>query len=152
MIWESPLSSWFFTRGDAEMDRVLATVLFTDIVGSTERAAQIGDHRWRDLLDRLDHLTRGEIEKAGGRLVNTTGDGHLATFDGPGKAIGCARSVIEAVQALGIQIRTGLHTGEVELRGTDVGGIAVHIGARVTGAARAGEVLVSRTVRDLVAG
>jgi class 3 adenylate cyclase len=133
-------------------DRVLATVLFTDVVGSTEHAAQIGDHRWKELLDRLDHVTRGEIEKVGGRLVNATGDGHLATFDGPGKAIRCALSLIDAVHPLGIKIRAGLHTGEVELRGTDVGGIAVHIGARVASLAEPSEVLVSRTVTDLVAG
>jgi class 3 adenylate cyclase/pimeloyl-ACP methyl ester carboxylesterase len=133
-------------------DRVLATVLFTDVVGSTERASQLGDHRWKELLDRLDDVARGEIDKVGGRLVNTTGDGHLATFDGPGKAIRCARSLIEAVQSLGIQLRAGLHTGEVEVRGTDVGGIAVHIGARVASLAGPSEVLVSRTVTDLVAG
>jgi class 3 adenylate cyclase len=133
-------------------DRVLATVLFTDVVGSTEHAAQIGDHRWKELLDRLDQITRGEIEKVGGRLVNTTGDGHIATFDGPGKAIRCALSLIDAVGPLGIEIRAGLHTGEVELRGSDVGGIAVHIGARVGSLAEPSEVLVSRTVTDLVAG
>jgi len=134
------------------VDRVLATVLFTDIVGSTERATQIGDHPWKELLDRLDHITHSEIKRFGGRLVNATGDGHLATFDGPGKAIRCAHALVDAVQPLGIQIRAGLHTGEVELRGTDVGGIAVHIGARVASLARPSEVLVSRTVTDLVAG
>jgi class 3 adenylate cyclase len=139
-------------RRAPESERVLATVLFTDIVGSTERAGELGDRRWRELLDRFDSVSRGEIEKVGGRLVNTTGDGHLATFDGPGKAIRCARSLIGAVQPLGIQIRAGLHTGEVELRGIDVGGIAVHIGARVVALAGPSEVLVSRTVTDLVAG
>jgi class 3 adenylate cyclase len=139
-------------RRAPEPDRVLATVLFTDIVGSTEHAAQIGDHRWKELLDRLDNTTRSEIEHFGGRLVNTTGDGHLATFDGPGKAIRCARLLIEAARPLGIQLRAGLHTGEVEVRGSDVGGIAVHIGSRVASLAGASEVLVSRTVTDLVAG
>ena len=139
-------------RRAPEPSRVLATVLFTDIVGSTEHAAQIGDHPWKELLDRLDNMTRSQIEQFGGRLVNTTGDGHLGTFDGPGKAIRCARSLIETVQPLGIQLRAGLHTGEVELRGTDVGGIAVHIGARVASFAEPSEVLVSRTVTDLVAG
>lgn len=133
-------------------DRVLATVLFTDVVGSTERAAQLGDHRWKELLDRLDRTAQGEVEKFGGRLINTTGDGHLATFDGPGRAIRCARSLIDAVRGLGVEIRVGLHTGECELRGADVGGIAVHIGARVAALARPSEVLVSRTVTDLVAG
>jgi class 3 adenylate cyclase len=139
-------------RHAPEPDRVLATVLFADVVGSTERAAQMGDQRWKELLDRLDTVTRGEIEQVGGRVVNTTGDGHLATFDGPGKAIRCARSLIEAVRPLGVQLRAGLHTGEVELRGTDVAGIAVHIGARVASLAGPSEVLVSRTVTDLVAG
>jgi class 3 adenylate cyclase len=133
-------------------NRVLATVLFTDIVGSTERAAQLGDHRWKELLDRLDRVTQGEVEKFGGRLINTTWDGHLATFDGPGRAIRCARSLVEAARGLGVEIRVGLHTGECELRGADVGGIAVHIGARVAAEARPSEVLVSRTVTDLVAG
>ncbi len=135
-----------------EPDRVLATVLFTDVVASTERAAQLGDQRWKGLLDQLDRVAHAEIEKFGGRLVKTTSDGHLATFDGPGKAVRCARTLIEAVQPLGIQLRAGLHTGEVELRGPDVGGIAVHIGARVSQFAGPSEVLVSRTVTDLVAG
>ncbi len=140
------------TRRAREPDRVLATVLFTDVVSSTERVAQIGDRRWKELLDRLDRVVHGEIEKVGGRLVNTAGDGHLATFDGPGKAIRCALSLVEGVSSLGIQIRAGLHTGEVERRGSDVGGIAVHIGARVASLAGASEVLVSRTVVDLVVG
>jgi class 3 adenylate cyclase len=139
-------------RPPHQTDRVLATVLFTDIVGSTEHATKLGDRRWKELLDRLDDLVRGEIEKVGGRLVNTTGDGHLATFDGPGKAIRCATSLIAAAESLSIRIRAGLHTGEVELRGSDVGGIAVHIGARVASLAAPSEVLVSRTVTDLVAG
>jgi len=132
-----------------EPDRVLATVLFTDIVGSTERARELGDRKWRDLLDRHDELARLELDRHQGRLVKTTGDGLLATFDGPARAIRCASTLR---QVLPVPIRAGLHTGEVELRGDDVGGIAVHIGARVAAVAGAGEVLVSRTVKDLVAG
>ena len=132
-----------------EPDRVLATVLFTDIVGSTERARELGDRRWREVLDRHDATARAQLERFQGRLVKTTGDGLLATFDGPARAIRCATSLREQLPVL---IRAGLHTGEVELRGDDVGGIAVHIGARVAALARASEVLVSRTVKDLVAG
>jgi len=130
-------------------DRVLATVLFTDIVGSTEKARELGDRRWRELLDRHDDAARAELERHQGRLVKTTGDGLLATFDGPARAIRCATALRDV---LPVPIRAGLHTGEVELRGDDVGGIAVHIGARVAGVAGSGEVLVSRTVKDLVAG
>jgi class 3 adenylate cyclase len=136
----------------AEPTRVLATVLFTDIVRSTERAAELGDRGWRDLLDTHDQLAGRLVERWGGRLVKTTGDGILATFDGPGRAIGCALGLRDEVTDLGIQLRAGLHAGEVELRDGDVGGIAVHIAARVLAAARPGEVLVSRTVRDLVTG
>jgi class 3 adenylate cyclase len=132
-----------------EPDRVLATVLFTDIVGSTERAGELGDHRWRGVLDEHDRLTGVEVDRFGGRLVKTTGDGVLATFDGPARAIRCATAL---TKVLPVPIRAGLHTGEVELRGSDVGGIAVHIGARVAALAGTGEVLVSRTVKDLVAG
>lgn len=132
-----------------EPDRVLATVLFTDIVGSTERARELGDRRWRELLDRHDELAGAALERHQGRLVKTTGDGLLATFDGPARAIRCASTLR---QVLPVPIRAGLHTGEVELRGDDVGGIAVHIGARVASVAESGEVLVSRTVKDLVAG
>jgi class 3 adenylate cyclase len=132
-----------------EPDRVLATVLFTDIVGSTDRARQLGDRKWGELLDRHDELTRREVDQFGGRYVKSTGDGVLATFDGPARAIRCATTLS---RALPVPIRAGLHTGEVELRGEDVGGIAVHIGARVSALAEAGEVLVSRTVKDLVAG
>src|SRR5437763_16220430 len=132
-----------------ESDRVLATVLFTDIVGSTEKARELGDRKWRDLLDRHDELARAELERHQGKLVKTTGDGLLATFDGPARGIRCATALR---QVLPVPIRAGLHTGEVELRGDDVGGIAVHIGARVASVAEAGEVLVSRTVKDLVAG
>jgi DNA-binding SARP family transcriptional activator/pimeloyl-ACP methyl ester carboxylesterase len=139
-------------RRDREPDRALATVLFTDIVGSTERATALGDRRWRDVLEQHDRLVRRELERYRGREVNTTGDGMLATFDGPGRGITCAQSICARVRALGIEVRAGLHTGECELRNGDVGGIAVHIGARVAGLAGPGEVLVSSTVKDLVVG
>jgi class 3 adenylate cyclase len=132
--------------------RVLATVLFTDIVGSTARAEQVGDRRWRALLDTHDELAARLVERWGGRLVKTTGDGVLATFEGPGRAIGCAAALREELREIGLQIRAGLHIGEVELRGDDVGGIAVHIAARILATAGPGEIVVSRTVRDLVAG
>jgi class 3 adenylate cyclase len=127
-------------------------VLFTDIVGSTERVAELGDRRWRELLQVHDDLTGRLVDRWGGLLVKTTGDGILATFDGPGRAVGCAVAVRDELLAVGMQIRAGVHAGEVERRDGDVGGIAVHIAARVLAAARAGEVLVSRTVGDLVAG
>jgi class 3 adenylate cyclase len=133
-------------------ERTLATVLFTDIVGSTEQASRIGDRQWSRLLDAHDRVARELVGRFGGRLVKSTGDGILATFDSPGAAIGCAIDLRGRLQELGIEIRAGVHTGEVQPRGADVGGIAVHVGARVMGAAGAGEVLVSRTVRDLVAG
>jgi class 3 adenylate cyclase len=133
-------------------DRVLATVLFTDIVGSTEHAARLGDRRWAELLATHDALVQRELERFRGRVVNSTGDGVLATFDGPGRAIRCACAVRDAVRSLGIEVRAGLHTGEIELRGDDVAGMAVHIGARVSGLASGGDVLVSSTVKDLVAG
>jgi class 3 adenylate cyclase len=137
-------------------DRVLATVLFTDIVGSTERAAAVGDARWLDVLQRHDELTAAEAERHGGRLVKTTGDGALITFDGPARGIRAARSIADAVRRFGLEVRCGLHTGEVELRrgdaGTDVAGVAVHVGARVAALAGPGEVLVSKTVKDLVLG
>ncbi len=133
-------------------DRVLATVLFTDIVGSTERAAQMGDRRWKELLTTHDALLRAEVERYRGRLVKSTGDGVLATFDGPGRAIRCACAVRDSMRSVGLDVRAGLHTGEIELRGDDVAGVAVHIGARVSARAGAGEVLVSSTVKDLVAG
>ncbi len=139
-------------RHDAEPDRVLATVLFTDIVGSTERAAELGDQRWRGVLERHDGLVRDQVARHRGRSIKSTGDGILATFDGPARAIRAAASIEESVQQLGIQIRAGLHTGECEVIGDDVGGLAVHIGARVMGAAGPGEVLVSSTVKDLVVG
>jgi class 3 adenylate cyclase len=133
-------------------DRVLATVLFTDIVGSTDHAARVGDRRWKEVLATHDALLAAEAERFRGRIVNTTGDGSLTTFDGPGRAIRCACAIRDAVRSLGIDIRAGLHTGEIELRGDDVAGMAVHIGARVSALAGAGEVLVSSTVKDLVAG
>ncbi len=135
-----------------EPDRVLATVLFTDIVGSTEHAAEIGDSAWRTLLARHDELVRAEVVRHRGRAVKSTGDGVLATFDGPARAIGAARSIERAVHSLGIRIRAGLHTGECEIVGNDVAGLAVHIGARVMDEAGPGEVLVSGTVKDLVVG
>jgi class 3 adenylate cyclase len=133
-------------------DRVLATVLFTDIVGSTERASQLGDRRWRDVLEQHHRLVRRELERFRGREVDTAGDGFLATFDGPARAVRCGRSIQQAVDELGLEVRAGLHTGEVELAGEKVAGIAVHTGARVAALARPGEVLVSSTVKDLVAG
>ncbi|MFZ4519887.1 MAG: alpha/beta fold hydrolase [Microthrixaceae bacterium] len=133
-------------------ERSLATVLYTDVVGSTSTAGRLGDGRWRALLDRHDAAVRETLRQCGGREVKHTGDGFLATFDGPARAIRCALLVRERVGALGVPIREGIHTGEVEHRGGDIGGIAVHIGARVQAAAEPGEILVSRTVRDLVAG
>ncbi|HJU51296.1 MAG TPA: adenylate/guanylate cyclase domain-containing protein [Acidimicrobiia bacterium] len=139
-------------RPIAEPDRVLATVMFTDIVDSTARAAQLGDRRWRALLDDHDRLVRAELARRGGREVKRTGDGFLLTFDGPARAIRAADGIRQAVASLGLEVRTGLHTGEIELAGEDVAGVAVHIGARVVGLAGAGEILASSTVRDLVAG
>jgi class 3 adenylate cyclase len=133
-------------------DRALATVLFTDIVSSTERAAALGDDAWTRTLDRHDAVVAREVERHRGRRINTTGDGMLATFDGPARAVRCAQAICEAVRSLGIDVRAGLHTGEIELRGADVGGIAVHIGQRVSALAGPGEVLASSTVKDLVAG
>jgi class 3 adenylate cyclase len=139
-------------RAPVEVDRVLSTVLFTDIVGSTEKAAALGDRRWRDLLDKHHALIRTDLARFRGREVKTTGDGILATFDGPARGVRCACAIAEEVKPLGIEVRAGLHTGECETMGDDVGGIAVHIGARVAALAGAGEVLVSSTVKDLVAG
>jgi len=133
-------------------DRVLATILFTDIAGSTQRAAEVGDRRWRELLGRHDALARAQLERYRGREVKMTGDGLLATFDGPARAVTCAGAISRAVRTLGLEVRAGVHTGEVELRDGDIGGIAVHIAARVMGLAQPNEVLVSRTVKDLVAG
>jgi class 3 adenylate cyclase len=140
------------TRAAEIIDRILATVMFTDIVDSTRKAAALGDRRWRDLLARHDTLMRRELERHRGREVKTLGDGFLATFDGPARAIRCACSARDAMRGLGVEVRAGLHTGECELIGDDLGGIAVNIGARVGSVAGPGEVLVSRTVTDLVAG
>ena len=131
---------------------MLATVMFTDIVDSTSRASEMGDRDWRALIERHDELVRRQIGRHRGRAVKTLGDGFLATFDGPARAIRCATSARDAVRQLGIEIRAGLHTGECEVMGDDIAGIAVNIGARVGAAAAPGEVLVSRTVTDLVAG
>ncbi len=139
-------------RGGAATDRVLMTVLFTDIVSSTELASRSGDRPWHQLLDSHDAMVRAELRRFGGRAVKTTGDGILATFDGPARAIRCAQSICAAARGLGIEVRAGLHTGEVEVRGDDVGGIAVHLAQRVSSRAGPSEVLVSRTVVDLVVG
>ena len=133
-------------------DRVLATVLFTDVVDSTARAAALGDQRWRDLLDHHDEVIRRQLERFGGLEVKHTGDGILATFDGPARGVRCAAAAVTAMERAGLPIRAGLHTGECERRGPDVGGMAVHIGARVCAEAGAGEILVTSTVKDLVIG
>jgi class 3 adenylate cyclase len=140
------------TKGAEHIDRVLATVLFTDIVDSTARAAAMGDRRWRDFLDQHDNATRDHIDRFSGRLVKSTGDGCLATFVGPGRALLCAMALRDFMRASGVHIRVGVHAGEVELRGEDIGGIAVHIGSRIAALARPDEVLASRTVVDLVTG
>jgi class 3 adenylate cyclase len=133
-------------------DRVVATVLFTDIVGSTERAASMGDDRWRDLLDNHDSMIRHQLERFGGREVNTVGDGFLAVFSSPSVAIDCAAAIVAAMRLLAIEVRAGVHIGEVEVRGGDVAGMAVHIGARIAALAAPSEVLVSSTVREIVTG
>lgn len=135
-----------------DADRVLATVLFTDIVNSTDRAVEIGDRRWRELLDSHDRLAKQTVERHRGRFVKSTGDGVLATFDGPGRGVRCALALGAAARQMGLPLRAGLHTGEIEIRGDDVGGIAVHVAARVMGQSGANEVFVSRVVTDLVAG
>jgi class 3 adenylate cyclase/alpha-beta hydrolase superfamily lysophospholipase len=139
-------------RPACEMDRVLATVLFVDIVGSTERAAELGDVRWRDLMENFQHQVSKEVARSGGRVINTAGDGVFASFNGPARAIRCACAVRDAVAAMGLTVRSGLHTGECEIDDDTVAGIAVHIGARVAAHAAPGEILLSSTVKDLVAG
>jgi pimeloyl-ACP methyl ester carboxylesterase len=139
-------------RQGPEPDRVLATVLFTDLVGATERAAALGDRRWREVLEQHHAAVRRELARFRGREIDTAGDGFLATFDGPARGVRCAQAIGEAVRPLGLGVRAGLHTGECEVMGDKLGGIAVHIGARVAAEAGAGEVLVSHTVKDLVAG
>jgi class 3 adenylate cyclase len=159
LMWETPelaldLIEEFLTgvRRTAEPNRVLATVLFTDIVDSTKLASRLGDRRWRELLNTHDDVSRQLVEEFNGQLVQTTGDGILATFDGPGRGIRCATAIRDELRGIGIQLRAGLHAGEVELRDSDIGGIAVHIAARVMAAAGPGEILTSQTVRDLVVG
>jgi class 3 adenylate cyclase len=139
-------------RAEAHADRVLATVMFTDIVDSTGRAADLGDRRWRELLERHDAMVRSQLAIARGREVKQTGDGFLASFDGPARAIRCACSIVEEARVLGIELRAGLHTGECELIGEDLGGMAVHVAARVGAQAQPSEVLISGTVKDLVMG
>jgi class 3 adenylate cyclase len=144
--WES--GAW----DEPEPDRVLSTILFTDIIDSTERAAVLGDRAWHELLQRHHELVRRQLSRFRGKEVDTAGDGFLASFDGPARAIRCAQAAVEGVHALGLEVRVGVHTGECELVEGKVGGIAVHIGARVAARAEPGEVLVSSTVKDLVAG
>ena len=139
-------------RPVVEIERILTTVVFTDIVGSTERAASLGDQRWRTLLDSHDRVVRDQLRRFRGREINTTGDGFVICFEGPARAIGCARALVDATKDLGIELRIGLHTGECEVRGDDLGGLAVHIAARVGASAGPGEVFVSGTVKDLVIG
>ena len=139
-------------RLPVEVDRVLTTVLFTDIVGSTERAASIGDRRWRSLLDAHDRSIRDQLRRFRGKEIKTTGDGFFASFDGPARAVRCAQAAAEATRGLGVELRLGLHSGECEVRGDDLGGLAVHIAARIGALAGPGEVLVSGTVKDLVVG
>jgi class 3 adenylate cyclase len=140
------------THGEVEPDRVLATVLFTDLVDSTRLAAEMGDRRWRVLLDEHDDIIRREIDRFRGQEIKTLGDGFLATFDGPARAVRCASAITERMRVLSLEVRSGVHTGEIEVKGEDIGGIAVHIAARIAALAEGGQVLVSRTVRDLVAG
>jgi class 3 adenylate cyclase len=139
-------------RSEPNPDRILATMMVTDIVDSTRRASTMGDQRWRQVLDRHDEVLRHEIERFRGREVTTTGDGFLAVFDGPARAVHCAQAAIDATRRLGLDLRAGVHTGECECRGEHLGGIAVHIAARVAALAQPGQTLVSRTVTDLVVG
>jgi class 3 adenylate cyclase len=140
------------TRFAIEPRRMLVTVLFTDIVDSTRTATELGDHRWREVLEGHQREVREALVRFDGREVKSIGDGFMATFEGPARAIGRARTILDSSEPLGIRIRAGLHTGECEIMGDDIGGIAVHIAARVSALAGPGEVLVSRTVKDLVAG
>ncbi|HTU38931.1 MAG TPA: adenylate/guanylate cyclase domain-containing protein [Acidimicrobiales bacterium] len=152
-LWLDAIEEFLTGRLPAlRVDRVLATVMFTDVVGSTELAVRLGDRHWKEALALHDTVISSELERFRGREVKSTGDGVLATFDGPGRAIRCAQSIRDALRPSGIEIRAGLHSGEIELRGDDVGGIGVHIAARVAAAAGPSEVLVSRTVSDLVSG
>lgn len=139
-------------RSGFETARVLTTIVFTDIVGSTERAAVLGDDRWRDLLDKHDQIVRRELARFGGREVNTAGDGFVVTFASPSIAIECAEAIVDAVRDIDIEVRVGMHAGEVEVRGSDIAGMAVHIGARVASRAGPGEVMASSTVREIVTG
>jgi class 3 adenylate cyclase len=139
-------------RPEVEVDRILTTLLFTDIVSSTARAASLGDQAWRSLLDAHDRTVREQLRRFRGKEINTTGDGFVACFDGPARGIRCALAIADATRALGIELHLGLHTGECEVRGDDLGGLTVHIAARVASLAGPGEVLVSRTVKDLVVG
>jgi class 3 adenylate cyclase len=139
-------------RPQVEVDRILTTVLFTDIVGSTQQLASLGDQAWNGVLESHNRVVREQLHHFRGREINTTGDGFVASFDGPARAIRCAQSIIAKTQTFGIELRTGLHTGECEVHGEDLGGLAVHIAARVGATARPGEVLASSTARDLVAG
>jgi class 3 adenylate cyclase len=139
-------------RHEREADRLLATILFTDLVSSTEQATRLGDRRWRDLLASHDAAVRRALERFHGREVKTLGDGFLAAFDGPARGIRCSCAIRDSLQRLGLEVRSRLHTGECEVVGDDVGGVAVHIASRVMANAQAGEILVSRTVVDLVAG
>ena len=140
------------TRPPTDTDRVLVSVLFTDIVGSTERAASLGDQRWRSLLDRHNQVVRDQLQIFRGREVATTGDGFVIAFDGPARAIRCGKAIIDATRLHGVDLRVGLHTGECQVRGDDLGGLSVHIAARLGALALPGEVLVSSTVKDLVIG
>ena len=139
-------------RPSPSLDRVLKTVVFTDIVGSTERLTEVGDRRWSQLLDEHDAAVERALDRYNGHRVNTTGDGYFAVFDGPARAVECARSIVTDARRLGLDVRAGVHTGECEVRGDDYAGMAVHIGARVGALAAPGEVLVTSTVRDLAAG
>jgi class 3 adenylate cyclase/pimeloyl-ACP methyl ester carboxylesterase len=152
LVFEEIIEFLTGERREVEANRILTTVMFTDIVGSTKRAVVEGDQRWRGVLDEHDRVVRDKLRRFRGREVNTTGDGFVVSFDGPARAIRCAAEIRDATKALSIDLRVGLHTGECEVRGDDLGGLAVHIAARVGSIARPGEVLVSRTVADLVAG